>query len=84
MRIAIINMKTHARESLIALGLLALFPQLAFPQALIVSEREEIVNYSAEELNPAKPGYEWEGATLLQDIRVIDGDGLTVMPGLIR
>ena len=74
-------MKTHARESLIALGLLALFPQLAFPQALIVSEREEIVNYSAEELNPAKPGYEWEGATLLQDIRVIDGLGNSPQSG---
>jgi hypothetical protein len=33
----------------------------AFGQALIVSEREKIVSYSDEELNPEKPRYEWEG-----------------------
>jgi len=53
----------------------AFLPTLAFGQAAIVSEREKIVSYSAEDLNPAEPGYEWEGATLLQDIRVIDGLG---------
>jgi hypothetical protein len=47
----------------------------AFGQALIVSEREKIVSYSDEELNPEKPRYEWEGSTLLRNIRVIDGLG---------
>ena len=52
-----------------------LLPDLASGQAGIASEREAIISYSEEELNPVKPGYEWEGATLLQDIRVIDGLG---------
>ena len=55
--------------------LISFLPGLAFGQAGIVSEREKIVSYSAEDLNPAKPGYEWEGATLLKNIRVIDGLG---------
>jgi imidazolonepropionase-like amidohydrolase len=50
-------------------------PQLAFGQAAIVSERERIVSYDAADLNPAQPGYAWEGATLLKNIRVIDGLG---------
>ena len=48
---------------------------LAFGQAAIVSERERIVSYDAADLNPAQPGYAWEGATLLKNIRVIDGLG---------
>jgi len=48
---------------------------LAFGQAAIVSERERIVSYDAAVLNPAEPRYEWEGASLLQGIRVIDGLG---------
>ena len=55
--------------------LIPLLPDLASGQAGIASEREAIISYSEEELNPVKPGYEWEGATLLQDIRVIDGLG---------
>jgi len=47
----------------------------AFGQAAIVSKREKIVSYSAEELNPEMPRYKWEGTTLLRDISVIDGLG---------
>ena len=48
----------------------------AFGQAsTIVSEREPIVVYDESELNPKKPGYEWTGPILLEDIRVIDGKG---------
>lgn len=51
-------------------------PALVFGQAsTIVSEREPIVVYDESELNPKKPGYEWTGPILLQDIRVIDGKG---------
>ena len=67
--------KTTTRYCVAAITLLGTLPQLAFGQAGIASEREKIVSYSAEDLNPAQPGYEWEGATLLQDIRVIDGLG---------
>lgn len=41
----------------------------------IVSERLPIVIYDESELNPDEPQYAWEGATLLQNIRVIDGYG---------
>ncbi len=58
--------------ALITLGL----PAATFGQAsTIVSEREPIVVYDESELNPARPGYAWEGASLLQDVRVIDGRG---------
>lgn len=67
--------KTTTRYCVAAITLLGTLPQIAFGQAGIVSEREEIVSYSAEDLNPAQPGYEWAGATLLQNIRVIDGLG---------
>jgi hypothetical protein len=97
-----------------------LVPALVFGQAAeLMSPREDFVLYDPAELNPKEPGYAWEGSTLLQDIRVIDGmgnppqtgqdvlivdgkiqavgrnleppsdarvidgDGLTVMPGLI-
>lgn len=51
-------------------------PQLAFGQAAdLISERERIVVYDESELNPIPPRYEWTGATLLRDIRVIDGMG---------
>ena len=62
-----------ARTSLSILTALVFLPQFAFGQAAIVSEREKIVNYDAADLNPNEPGYEWTGATLLQNIRVIDG-----------
>ncbi|ASP32684.1 amidohydrolase family protein [Labrenzia sp. VG12] len=57
----------------IVIGCLA--PNLAFAQAAIVSEREPIVTYDEADLNPIAPRYEWDGATLLQNIRVIDGLG---------
>jgi len=43
--------------------------------ATVVSEREPIVVYDEGELNPNPPRYAWEDATLLRDIRVIDGMG---------
>lgn len=96
------------------------YSQSVWAQAAnLMSARENFVLYDASELNPNEPGYSWEGSTLLQNIRVIDGmgnqpqtsrdvlimdgkiqavgsnldapsdarvidgDGLTVMPGLI-
>lgn len=47
----------------------------------IVSEREPIVVYPEEQLNPKKPGYAWTGDTLLQNIRVIDGLGNAPVDG---
>lgn len=62
---------------LIATVLLStMLPSLVFGQAsTIVSEREPIVVYDEKDLNPKKPDYEWTGATLLNNIRVIDGMG---------
>jgi len=55
---------------------ISFMPTTVFAQAAtIVSEREPIVVYSENDLNPKQPGYEWTGSTLLQDIRVIDGMG---------
>ena len=54
----------------------------AFGQAAIISERERIVSYDATDLNPANPRYEWEGASLLRSIRVIDGLGNAPETGL--
>lgn len=48
---------------------------MAFGQAAVISEREKIVSYDPTELNPVEPGYEWEGDSLLQNIRIIDGLG---------
>lgn len=53
----------------------------AHGQATIASEREKIVTYADAALNPTKPGYEWEGASLLQDVRVIDGLGNAPVEG---
>jgi len=58
-----------------ALVLMLLQPEAAVAQAGIASEREAIVAVDPAILNTATPGYEWEGASLLQDIRVIDGLG---------
>ena len=56
--------------------LIATFPNLVFAQAAeLMSAREEFVLYDPSELNPDEPGYSWEGSTLLQDIRVVDGMG---------
>jgi len=55
--------------------LISIMPSLTFGQAAIESAREKIVRIDPSILNEASPGYEWEGATLLQDIRVIDGLG---------
>ena len=68
------------RNALRVIGLVVIFhfgtPAPVFGQAsTIVSEREPIVVYDESELNPKKPGYEWTGPILLQDIRVIDGKG---------
>jgi len=60
---------------------ISFLPNIAMGQAAIQSEREKIVIYDANDLNPAKPGYEWEGATLLEDIRIIDGLGNTPKTG---
>jgi len=62
--------------------LVASFPHLAFGQAAtIVSEREPFVVYDESQLNPKKPGYEWTGATLLNNIRMIDGLGNVPIEG---
>ena len=62
--------------SLFVLLVIAFMPTTVFAQAAtIVSEREPIVVYSENDLNPKQPGYEWTGSTLLKDIRVIDGMG---------
>ncbi|MDA9982768.1 amidohydrolase family protein [Gammaproteobacteria bacterium] len=62
--------------SLFVLLVISFMPTTVFAQAsTIVSEREPIVVYSENDLNPKQPGYEWTGSTLLQDIRVIDGMG---------
>jgi imidazolonepropionase-like amidohydrolase len=58
-----------------ALAVALLQSQLAFGQAAITSEREKVFAIDPAILNAATPGYAWEGATLLQDIRVIDGLG---------
>ena len=50
-------------------------PGVVFGQAGIQSERENIVAIDPAILNSETPGYAWEGAALLQDIRVIDGLG---------
>ena len=64
------------------MALLVLSPHSAIGQAAnLVSAREAIVVYDEADLNPKKPGYSWTGATLLQDIRVIDGLGNPVMDG---
>ena len=60
---------------------ISFLPNFAFGQAAIKSEREKIVSYDAKDLNPAKPGYEWEGATLLERIRIIVGLGNTPKTG---
>jgi len=71
------NQNDPEMRSLSVLLLLVLAaPAAVFAQAsTIVSEREPIVVYDEEDLNPKKPGYEWTGTTLLRDIRVIDGTG---------
>jgi len=51
-------------------------PESVLSQAsTIMSEREPIVIYSDNELNPKSPGYDWTGPILLQNIRIIDGMG---------
>lgn len=48
----------------------------AFGQAsTITSERLPIVIYDDSQLNAENPHYDWDGATLIQNIRVIDGRG---------
>ena len=71
------------KTSLTSAALLLLFaPLLAFSQtSVIVSEREPTVVYDPSELNPIDPRYEYEGPTLLQDIRVIDGTGAEPVEG---
>ena len=60
----------------IAAMVLAGAVQSAFGQAsTITSERLPIVVYDEAELNPNDPRYEWNGPTLLQGVRVIDGLG---------
>ena len=62
--------------TLIASLLVICLPNVALGQAsTIVSERDPIVVYDEEDLNPIRPRYEWIGPTLLRNIRVIDGMG---------
>ena len=68
-------MKTHPILLVASILVIGLSSVPAFGQAAIVSEREKIVSYDAADLNPARPGYEWEGASLLRNIRAIDGLG---------
>lgn len=64
------------KRGLLIFVLAGFVPTIAFGQAsTIVSEREPIVVYKDSQLNVKKPGYEWTGPSLLQDIRVIDGKG---------
>ena len=66
------------------MGLLGLMLNVnaAFGQAsVLISEREPITVYKPSELNPINSRYEWEGATLLRDIRVIDGTGAAPVEG---
>ena len=73
--------RRHALSAALAC-VTALFPILAFGQgATVVSEREPIVVYDEKDLNPNPPRYAWEGATLLKDIRVIDGMGNSAKKG---
>lgn len=77
-------MNNHILRGVLTASLLAAIaiPAVVLGQAsTIVSEREPIVVYPDSELNPKKPGYEWEGSTLLKDIRVIDGKGNKPKPG---
>lgn len=63
-------------SSLFVLLLSFFVPTVVFAQAAeLMSAREEFVLYDPSELNPDEPGYSWEGSTLLQDIRVVDGMG---------
>jgi imidazolonepropionase-like amidohydrolase len=64
-----------------AIAVLASLTQLAYGQAAIVSEREKIVVYDADNLNPMEPGYAWEGPSLLRNIRIIDGLGNAPVAG---
>jgi len=74
------NAKTPIRF-FAAIAVFMSLTQLAYGQAAIVSEREKIVMYDAENLNPVEPGYAWEGASLLRNIRVIDGLGNAPVAG---
>jgi imidazolonepropionase-like amidohydrolase len=64
-----------------AIAVLVSLTQLAYGQAAIVSEREKIVIYDANNLNPKEPGYAWEGPSLLRNIRIIDGLGNAPVAG---
>ena len=75
-------MKTHLIVLAVSILAIGLSPIPALGQAAIVSEREKIVSYGDAELNPVEPGYEWEGASLLRNISVIDGLGNPPATGL--
>ena len=49
--------------------------------AELMSAREDFHSYDQSELNPDNPGYAWEGSTLLENIRVIDGMGTAPKTG---
>jgi imidazolonepropionase-like amidohydrolase len=120
------TLNTESKSTLLLLGCMICAGFLSATKALaqassITSERDPIVLYEESDLNPKRPGFSWEGPTLLRniriidgmgnqpktgqdvyvadgkiqklgktgsfnvpvDVRVIDGDGLTVLPGLI-
>ena len=58
-----------------AIGLMGSASPVFSQASTITSQRLPIVVYDNADLNPKDPGYEWGGATLLQNIRVIDGLG---------
>ena len=51
------NRTSRIGGTALLVSITALLPSLALGQAGIASEREAIVSYSAEELNPTQPGY---------------------------
>lgn len=54
----------------------------AFSQtSVIISEREPTAVYDPADLNPIDPLYEYDGSTLLQNIRVIDHTGADPLEG---
>ena len=57
LRTDFMNRTSRIGGTALLVSITALLPSLALGQAGIASEREAIVSYSAEELNPTQPGY---------------------------
>ena len=72
-------MKTSLASAAV-LFLFAALPALS-QTSVIISEREPTTVYDPADLNPIDPRYEYEGSTLLRNIRVIDGTGTEPVEG---